>query len=137
MNYRNIFSQVPVHWNPNIKLEFLKVGIRTIMSEVAKQNKVDNQLRSEMLNGELNHLMNIKIKLAGNQEMDGEVQKNRMENLEIAIREIQRNQIAEESRHSDHLAKISKVKWFELEEKLNGYFLGLLNMRKIRNIYKI
>ena len=123
-------SQVPAHWNPNIKLEFLKVGIRTIMSEVAKQNKVDNQLRSEMLNGELNHLMNIKIKLASNQDMDGEVRKNRMEKLKIAIREIQRNQIAEESRHSDHLAKISKVKWFELGEKSNGYFLGLLNMRK-------
>ncbi len=122
--------QIPTHWNPNTKLEFLKVGIRTIMSEVAKQNKVDNQLASEMLTEELNHLMNIKIKLAANNEMDRGVLKKRLENLETAIGEIQIKQIDEESKLANYLAKISKVKWFELGEKSNGYFLGLLNMRR-------
>jgi exonuclease III len=88
-NLKDYMAQTPVDWNPNTKLEFFKVGIRTTFSEMARQNRVETHLENEMLEGELNHLQNVKIRLAGNKDLPQEEQMSRMNTVELAIGQVQ------------------------------------------------
>ena len=129
-NLSEYLNQAPANWNPNVKLEFFKVGIRTTFSEAAKLLNSDKKHLSDMIEGELNHLVNIKIKVAGNLLMSQEVKLKRLETIDLAIRQIQVKQSLEATEYSEDLAKKARVKWYELGEKSNKYFLGLLKLRQ-------
>jgi len=45
--------QIPDSWNPHMKLEFIKVGIRTVTEKVQAEIKKKNRTEEEMLNEEL------------------------------------------------------------------------------------
>ena len=130
INLKEYLDQAPISWNPNLKLEFLKVGIRTTFAEAARQYNIDSKCEHEMVEGELNHLVNLKIKMASVQNVNKEEQTRKLENIELAISQIQAKQTILATKYSQDLAKKAKIKWYELGERSNKYFLGLLKLRQ-------
>ncbi len=130
VNLRLYLSQAPIDWNPNTKLEFLKVGILTTFSEAAKQDNISKRCENEMIEGEINHLINLKIKTTKNQGLSSGDMSRKLETIDFAISQIQAKQQLVSTKYSEDLAKKARIKWYELGEKSNKYFLGLLKLRQ-------
>jgi exonuclease III len=129
-NLLEYMEQVPSSWNPNVKLEFLKVGIRTVFSEAAKQNKISKRYEQEMSEGELNQLFDLKIKVTNSSNLSISEKTSRLETIELAISQVRLKLTIEETKYSEELANKARIKWYELGEKSNKYFLGLLKLRQ-------
>jgi hypothetical protein len=122
-----MLDQTDESWNPHLKLEFLKVAIRTtIAGKVAKIRKYNNNEIKET-EEEINQLIDLKIKLLSNRE---EINTTR---LDIAIGELNKR-LAKQKHKAAKIANFkSRAKWFEYGEKSNKFFLNLNKFNKKRN----
>jgi len=117
-----MLADIPDNWDPNRKLEFLKVATRSIMGEIAGKQKRLEDIEFKAISEQLNRLQNnyaeclskgIEIPLAS----------ETISALKIEIEkflEIKAQKLAEKA----------KSKWFDEGEKSNKYFLNLLNRRR-------
>jgi len=111
------------HWEPRVKLEYLKMCLRTSVGEVTK-------FFNKRVNGELEEIQKSITWRMG--RMRGlplhAVEEN---NIQLEILFAKRNLILDE--RSKKLAEKAKTKWFHEGEKSNKYFLNLLSKRKGSN----
>jgi len=115
--FRNMISE---SWDAHTKLEFLKMGLRTVVGECIKQKaKAEREeLDSIQLELERKMIYNRTISLRA-----------REENLkEVDVLFNRRNHILES--RSSALAEKAKTRWFHEGEKANKYFLNMLRKRR-------
>jgi hypothetical protein len=116
------------HWEPRVKLEYLKMCLRTLVGEVAKfyNKKVNGELE------EIKRCITWRMGRARGLPLHA-IEEN---NTQLDILFARRNLILDE--RSKKLAEKAKTKWFHEGEKANKYFLNLLNKRKgVTNIEKL
>ncbi len=126
-----MISQIPNDWNPHIKLKYVKVAVRSAFSEVTGEAKKERFKDENMLEEELNQLILLKQKLVKNLTISSiEERERRLNNINTAIDQIRAKVNISQIRYTEELAFKARVKWFELGERSNKYFLGLLKMRQ-------
>ena len=114
-----MMREVPVHWDPHKKLEFLKVSIRT----VAERLQADRNRKERTEEQEINEELNLSINVLGNEELAGE-KRNRLIEYVEELRARKSNLIEEKGAR---LAEKLGSKWYNEGEKSTRYFLRLLN----------
>ena len=57
-----MISQIPADWNPHMKLEFIKVSIRSVTANLVGRNRKELKIEIDVLENTLNEMHSIKIK---------------------------------------------------------------------------
>ncbi len=127
-----LIDQIPQEWNPHDKLEFVKTSIRTLLGIFSKRyiNNMNSQLYQTR--NELNKLIMCKQKIVTGLFCNFSNSLS-LDQLNPDIDRLQfklDNLLAERSKY---LSKRARVKWLELGEKSNKYFLNIIN----KNLYKM
>ena len=113
-----MMSDIPDTWDPHMKLEFLKVSIRTTVEKVQAERKRREKSEEDMLNEELEVALD---------ELGNGRSKDRPGALIDYIEELRtRKSILVEAK-GKRLAERLGTKWYNEGEKSNRYFMRLLN----------
>ena len=126
----DMMSQIPSDWNPHMKLEFLKVSIRSILSE--RIAKIRSELREEITESEdaLNRMVNLKIEQLQDQGITESDRNRKLNATNDAILHLGDELTKLRKDLSDSESFKSNAKWHELGEKSNKYFLNLNKTRQ-------
>jgi len=112
------------HWEPGMKLEYLKMSLRTTVGEVTK-------LLNKRVNDDLEAIKkSITWRMGRMRSLPLHAWEEN--NMQLELLFTRRNLILDE--RSKKLAEKAKTKWFHEGEKANKYFLNLLNKRKGLNV---
>ena len=119
---RQSIDDIPANWDPNQRLEFLKVITRSTLSEIVGREKRIEDKEQEAISEQLNRLKNNQAEcLKRNILVPG---------VSEAIVELQAQVDTGLKIKAEKLAMRAKCKWFDEGEKSNKYFLNLLKRRK-------
>jgi hypothetical protein len=120
----NKMQQVPTHWNLHMKLEFLKMVMRTVVTEIDAKQRKERNTNLKWVNKEIQHLMET---LQGSDltETDEIRIKSKLHHLFIF-----RDSILDEQ--GEELAIKAKSKWYHEGECSNKYFLNTLKRKAQR-----
>ncbi len=126
----NLINQIPTDWNGHLKLEYMKMVLRSTIAQYTGQKRKEDKLETEEMELELNDIENIKIKIINkkNSFLPNEYD-TKLNNIEIAKTtltnklKILRNEISKQ-----YELKL-KAKWYEFGEKSNKFFLNLQNFK--------
>ena len=116
-----LITQIMPHWNPHLKLEFVKVGIRSAFANVASNRNKDKKVEIEELETQINRLKQYKEENASSSDFNEN--SSRTIKIEEAINELSNQIEIAKSKFSHDLAFKAGVKWYEEGEKSNKYFL--------------
>ena len=114
-------SEIPEHWDPNQKLEFIKIVIRSSLSEISGKQKKIEEIEYNSTCDQLNRLKN--------NYADCLERGINVPNIINTINELQKEIDLYQDQKSQKLAELAKCKWFNEGEKSNKYFLNLLKRR--------
>ena len=116
-----LFGMSPADWNPHLKLEYLKMSIRTICEKFQADRK-----RKELNEEELTNLeLDIAIKSL---EDDG-ISVERRQELINYVEELRGEKARLIEKKGERLALKLGTKWYNEGEKSTRYFLRLLNRK--------
>ena len=114
-------------WDPHMKWEFVKMGIRSIMWEIAsREKKIENQ-ETKALNEQINALKDGKAILSQKGELTSDIENQ----LNLDLTELEDQLKTYLSNKSKSLAHRAKTTWFNEGEKSNKYFLNLIKKRRV------
>jgi exonuclease III len=123
----SMMQQTDQSWSPHLKLEFLKVSIRSIFSNTI--GEVRKELYSEIaeLEEETNQMENFKLDTlkSGESDITEKTQK-----IDTAINKLKATLLLKRNKMTDYRTFRSTAKWFEYGEKPNKFFLSLLKSRQ-------
>jgi hypothetical protein len=126
---KTMLDQTDKSWNSHLKLEFLKVAIRTTIAGKVAEIRKNNNNKIKETEEEINQLIDLKIKLLSNRE---EINTSR---LDIAVSELNKR-LAKQRQETAKIANFkSRAKWFEYREKSNKFFLNLNKFNKKKETY--
>ncbi len=118
-------AQIPEHWNPHVKLDFVKTSLRSIIAYKSGKKKRVDRLDQEAIAEQLNKLINTKELLERGELVNPE--------LLVSVNEAINSLEAENKRHLDQLGKKlcvrAQAKWYEEGERSNKYFLNIIKKR--------
>lgn len=118
-------EQMPDHWNPHFKLDFVKSAVRSIISlEAGKLRKSENSDETA-IKEQLNFLKKVKEDLVMGQAADHGLLNNINET--ILTLEAEYNVFLDNK--AKNLSLRAKSKWFEHGERSNKYFLNIIKKR--------
>ena len=113
-----MMANVPGHWDPHMKLEFLKVAIRTVVEKVQADRNRKEKNEEDLLNEELEVAISELGK--GRAALGQQPLIDYIEDLRV-----RKSIIVEEK--GKRLAERLGTKWYNEGEKSNRYFMRLLN----------
>ena len=121
-------STIPESWNPHKKLDFLKVAIRSVLSQISGKERKKGLTEQDAISKQLNLLKTTKERFLS--------EPNTVFSNRLSINDINRDISELESELKSHLDARAKflmlrsgAKWYEEGEKSNAYFLNLINSR--------
>ena len=114
-------QQVPVHWNPHMKLEFLKMVIRTVATEIDGKLRKDRNEKLKWVNSEIQDLMEVLQEPDINDQDEKRIKTKLQDFFTI------RDSILDEQ--GEELASKAKSKWYNEGERSNKYFLNILKRK--------
>jgi len=118
-------DQIPIHWNPHTRLDFVKTAIRSIMATATGiKRKNENHDRLAICE-QLNELVKVKERLEGENPNEN----NLLVEINRAIVELENENKKFLEEDAKKLILRAQVKWYEEGEKSNKYFLNLLKRR--------
>jgi hypothetical protein len=124
-------NQADKSWNPHVRLEYLKVMIRSIFASQTSRERKD--IRNELEDREktLNQMQDIKIKtlVRNTNATTADQDQSRYESVVKSIEYLSLEITKFRNKLSETMAFISKAKWYEKGEKSNKFFLNLNTMR--------
>ena len=129
-------KQADVGWNPHLKLEFLKVMIRSIFA--LETNKSRSRIKTDLEDREItmNQMQNMKIAFIQNNpknEMNDD-KVSKYTSIENSI-EFLKNEISSlRKKLSDTMAFSSKANWYDKGEKSNKFFLNLHSLKRSQKL---
>jgi len=109
-------------WDPHMTLEYCKVMIRTKAMEFSVRYRKRCDDRHESISQELTKLHNIKNRILCNNEIGGYININDLNN-DILQLQLELDDVLIEK--TKILASKSRVKWLELGERSNKYFMNI------------
>jgi exonuclease III len=125
LELKNQIDSIPSHWNPHLKLDFIKVAIRSIISEYSGKQSRKNTTEQDAIKDQLNTLYETKEKLERGEIING-VQLRDI-NDTIAILETEHKIFLDEQ--SKKLCLRAQLKWYEEGERSNKYFLNIIKKK--------
>jgi len=117
-------AEIPENWNPHVKLDFVKMAIRSIVGVISGREKKKCKTEQEALANQLNILKITKGNLLS-QGTHGPT----LEQIEVAIAELEELLKTYLDKQSKDLIRRSGAKWYEKGECSNTYFLNLIKQR--------
>ena len=120
---RTLMQEAPSGWDPHMKLEYLKVAIRSVIaSQVGKSRR---SLKEEIAEqeSELNDMKYLKERACS--RGDEEIRNRKVNLIDGAIERLQSDLCILRERQSAETAYRSKANWYEFGEKSNKYFMNL------------
>ena len=114
-----MFRNIPQGWDPHMKLEFLKVCIRTTAEKVQAERKRTEQREEDLINNDLNEAIMV-LEIEGLAEARTNALIEQIEDLRI------RKAVLIEEK-GKRLAERLGSKWYNEGEKSTRYFMRLLN----------
>jgi exonuclease III len=122
-----LLAQIPNDWNGHVKLEYLKMIIRSTIAKYTGLAKIESKIELENLEGALNDIEKLKIKTLNSigTHLEVESNKNRINKIDIARTIIKNNLEIIRTKISAYTDFKSTAKWYEYGEKSNKYFLSL------------
>jgi hypothetical protein len=120
-----MMEQAGKDWDPHMKLEFMKVVIRSVFSTKVAELRTKSNEEMKEIEEEINHMEVLKLNLHKNQKTTMEDKHRRLEVIEKAISTLKAslNNLKQET--INRLSFASSAKWFEFGEKSNKFFLNL------------
>ena len=118
-NVNDLAEQMPNHWDPHMRLEYMKMCIRSVAEEEQARIKRRDKTREELLNIELN----IAIKSLENDTLSVNSKASIIEHIEDLRAE--KSVLIDEK--GKRLAEKLGSKWYNEGEKSTRYFLRILN----------
>jgi hypothetical protein len=115
----DFYSTINENWDPSTKLEFLKVGLRTVVGECKKQR---NSKEKEELN---NIQKDLERRMVYKNSISLQAIEQNREEIEALFAKC--NSTLE--KRSENLALKAKTKWFYEGEQSTKYFLNMLRKR--------
>ena len=125
-----MIGQASSDWNPHIKLEFMKMAVRTIFSSKVSELRKKSNDEVKELEEEINQMESLKIKLHKNQIVTTEEKQRRIEAIEKAILTLKTSTSKLKQESINKLSFAFKAKWYEFGEKSNKYFLNLNKIKQ-------
>jgi exonuclease III len=130
MEITEMLNQTDINWNPHLKLEFLKVCVRSVFASKVMEIKKSTNKNIEDVEDEINQMEELKISIIQKQLEERNKDLFNITKIDSALT-IMRNQLQlMRQKLSDKIKFISKAKWFEFGEKPNKFFLRLNEHKK-------
>jgi exonuclease III len=127
---KEYLDQAPEEWNPHTKLEYMKVGIRTVVAGVTGvMNKYKKDTIKD-IEDQINRINKVREDEIGKTSPDERL----LEKINEANEELSSELDILRAKYSEDLAFKSGVRWYEEGEKSNKYFLGLMKVRSRQKI---
>ena len=120
---RVLMQEVPIEWDPHMRLEYLKVTIRSVITSLVGRSRKGLKEEIKDRESELNDMKNLKQKACSLAEEEIRTRKNNL--IDRAIEVLQSDLSILRERQSAETAFRSKANWYEFGEKSNKYFLNL------------
>ena len=118
-------NQIPEHWNPHFKLDFIKTALRSIIGVAAgKKRKLDN-LDQQATAEQLNTLLMVKAKLERGEIVNPQLLIDT--NHVIGVLEAEHQKFLDDT--AKKLSIRAQSKWYEEGERSNKYFLNIIKKR--------
>ena len=124
-----MMTQIDNNWDPHLRLEFLKVCIRSAIASKVMENR--KFMRRDILDceEEINQIEDLKINILKMKKV------NPMENSNICSIDTATNKLRNKLQNlrkdlSNAMSFVSRAKWFEYGEKSNKFFLNLNKSRQ-------
>ena len=114
---RDLMSQIPNDWTPHLKLEYVKMSIRTVMERIQAERKTNELSEEELLNVELD----LAIKALSREDTRDKAE------LMLHIEDLRSQKEILVENKGQRLAEKLGTKWYQEGEKSTRYFLRLLN----------
>jgi hypothetical protein len=141
-NLKKSIEEIPSHWNPHQKLDFVKVKVRDFLLEEgriqSKKDKSELQYTNEEISS-LNKALDQLLVLANSENINNDKFDEtikRIDKLKEAIIITEENITELRNREAQKLIFRSKAKWVEEGEKSTKYFLNLLKDRQKKMIIR-
>ena len=116
---RELMSHIPNEWNPHLKLDYIKMCIRTVWEKAQADRKRNEKTEEDFLNEELDkaikRLAQVGISLRDKEELVEYIEELRLDKSVLI------------ERKGERLAERLGTKWYNEGEKSNKYFMRLLN----------
>jgi exonuclease III len=141
---KDMMTQTDNSWNPQPKLEFLKMTIRTVFS--TKISDIRKNINRDILEleDEINQMEEFKVNILEHNSNGNVDSTNKISKIDIAILNLNEKLAQQRNKLCESKTFVSRSKWFEYGEKSNKFFLGLMKSRQnqkliseIRNDSKI
>jgi exonuclease III len=128
-----MMAQADDTWDPHLRLEFLKVCIRSVISTKVMENRKSTRKDIQECEEELNEIENLKIGLL--KEQKNLSQKiGSIKSIDTAADKLKQKLSKLRKALNDAMTFTSKAKWFEYGEKSNKFFLNLNKGRQIQKL---
>jgi exonuclease III len=135
-NLKNSIEEIPIHWNPHQKLDFVKVKIHDYLLEEgriqSKEDKSELQHTNEEISSLNKALEQLLIKAnsnnLSNEEFNATIKQ--IDSIKEAITIAEENISDLRNKEAQRLIFRSRAKWAEEGEKSTKYFLNLLKDRQ-------
>ena len=115
--------QIPVYWDPHMRLEYMKVAVRTVLSRQIGLNK--KELKNEITDIEdsINEMHNLKISSLNT--IDCPERSHKIDLINNAISRLEKDlSILREKQSAENTFR-ANANWYEQGEKSKKYFLNL------------
>ncbi len=129
INLREMINQIPDDWNPHLKLEFVKMAVRSTFANKLGESRKDNSKEIDDLEQELNQLETLRVKVAPESNIETESPDENVNKIDKAIFTIRNKLEVTRRMFSKEGLFRSRVKWFEYGEKSNKFFMNLCSFR--------
>jgi len=124
-NIRELVDQIVPTWDPHLKLEYIKMAIRTAFAESATINNKAKKDEIRDLEEQINSLKKYREMSARVSSEDCE----KSNKIDVALSELNILINEARNRHSEDIAFKAGAKWYEEGEKSSKYFMGILKKR--------
>ena len=122
---KEFLDQTPEEWNPHTKLEYMKVGIRSVFANVSGVINKDRNESIKDIEEQINRINSVREK----ESVKSVPNVDLLTKIDEANVELNTELDRMRARYSEDLAFKSGVRWYEEGEKSNKYFLGLTKLK--------
>ena len=126
-DYNEIVSSAPTTWDPHTTLEFHKVAIRTAINRVTKDFRLTLNVNIEAARITYGKLIKMRADCTKRVIEGGYYDAEKIDSIDTQIfkTEVKINKLLEKK--AKVLATGARIKWLEMGERSNKYFLNLTN----------
>jgi exonuclease III len=127
-------GQMPSQWDPHLKLEFMKVAIRSVFAQQTSVRKTLLRTEIEETESAVNVIEEFRLEIMNKTNVDRDEQ---ISNIDIARIGLKSRLVNLRKEENDLKEFKSRAKWFEFGEKSNKHFLNLEKSRERQKLISV